>query len=193
MSFIDRSDWKCIHPCDAFSLVEVLVAVSIIVIALLGTTGGFNFVTRSIKKSSGFGEIQVAIDNDVARIKQITRVYTPCNEPRGEAPAQEDFPICGVSGPADITPDYYFPAGGQEDVNSFFDACGPASAGVHFTAAFIAAIDVRGDLPDEVTKNVEREDASDGGNHNVIVTYSSARLPYPRRIVVAPAASSWCP
>jgi prepilin-type N-terminal cleavage/methylation domain-containing protein len=174
-----------------FSLVEVLIAVVICLVAVMGTAAGFNLITQSIKKSSGFNEVQIAIDNDISRIRQISRTYTPCSDARGGVP--ESFPACGAASLADITSEYYFPVGSDGAIADFFDACGPADTGAHFTVAFQGLIDSTDGLPDDVSKSVEREDSADDNNHNFKITYSSPRIAHPREVVIAPVASSWCP
>ena len=174
-----------------FSLVEVLIAVVICIVAVMGTAGGFNLITQSIKKTSGFNEAQIAVDNDLSIIRQIARTYTPCVDARGDVP--ESFPACGASSPAAISSGYYFPVGSDGAIAGFFDACGPADSGQHFTVKFQELIEGLGNLPSDVTKSVEREDSSDPANHNFKVTYSSPQLAYTREVIIAPVASSWCP
>lgn len=190
-----RSRWlgeRCYPSASlGFSLVEVLVAIVICVVAVMGTAAGFSLITQSVKKSSGFNETQMAIDNDLSRIRQIARTYSPCVDSRGDVP--DSFPACGAASPADISSDYYFPVGSDGAIAKFFDACAPAQTGAHFTVKFQELIEAGSDLPDDVTKVVEREDSSDASNHNFVITYSSPRLAYPREVVIAPVASSWCP
>lgn len=181
-----------------FSLVEVLVAVVVLSIGVLGTVAGFNLITQSINRSTGYNQAQLAIDNDVTRIEQLARLYTPCEEPLGEVP--EAFPYCNglVDSPEAPGPNYYFPSGsgGEFDeaaAQAFAAACRSTNQSTHFVANLVTLIDEGGSLPENITRNVERQDPSDPKNPNIKVSYSSDQIPFGRTLLVAPFAYAWCP
>jgi type II secretory pathway pseudopilin PulG len=170
---------------SGFSLVEGLVAAVIVIVALAGTLTGFNLATSSIRRTSEVGGANLAIDNDISRIKNLAFLYTSCVVASGSVPA------AGACDVAPGTANYYFPAA-PANAQDFFDACRSNSAGSHITAAFVVAVSA---LPAPgsgvIRQNVVRDDPNDSSNHLVNISYT---LPSgaTRLVKVSPVVSAWC-
>ena len=106
---------------SGFSIVEGLVAAVIVVVALAGTLTGFNLTTSSIRRTSEVGGANLAVDNDISRIKNLSFLYTSCVVASGSVPAD------GACDVAPGTANYYFPSA-PANAQAFFDACRSDSA-----------------------------------------------------------------
>jgi prepilin-type N-terminal cleavage/methylation domain-containing protein len=171
-----------------FTLVEVMVAISVTLVALIGSAAAFNLITSSIKKTEGLTAANAAIDDDVARIKSLALDYTSCVEPTGSVPPDP--------GPCDVPrgqSKYYFPKDPSAvEQNKFLAACLAKDPASHITANFIDAIQ---DLPElrsgAVRKKPTRENGSDPSSHTVIIEYEVNGKTV-RSIKTSPVVSAWC-
>jgi prepilin-type N-terminal cleavage/methylation domain-containing protein len=181
-------------PASAgFSLTEALVAVVVLAIALVGSSGALRGISDLLGRSGQINAMNLAIDNDISEIMRLASLYTACLVPSGSVPAE------GQSCGAGITPDqaaYYFPVDpgvNEANITAFFAACNATSASSHITQGFITAI---GQLPavgaGVSRSSVAREAPGDAKNHNVIVRYTAPNSPMQRIIKVAPVVSAWC-
>lgn len=169
---------------QGFSLVEGLVAMVVLSAALIGTTAAFNLVTDSISGTGSRNNANLAIDNDIATIKQLSAQYTSCVNPLGSVLSSSG----GCSAPFS-TSEYYFPQG---PANSpiFLSAC--RGDGVqHITVNLISAINSRPAVGFGVDRRLAvREDASDPKNHSILVAYEGQGAS--RLVKIVPVVSAWC-
>ena len=182
----NRQDYlSCRH--GGITIVEVLVAAGILVIGVAGTVSAFNLATSFLGKSSTNNAANNAIDDDIARIRSLSYVYTSCVAPAGSIPAAG---TCDVNAGQSR---YYFPKSSlQSDINAFFAACRSTSASSHITAGFITAINGLSAVGSGVTRGTAtREAATDASNHNIIVSYTQNGAVV-RVLKVAPIVSAWC-
>jgi len=191
---------NCCSGCDksnGFTLVEVIVAATIIIVAVAGTLGGFNAFISASNQTQSKSEQQKMIDTDIAKISKLSQVYTACINPRGSVPAPSE--TCqGLTASSTVQMGdslYYFPPA-TSDQATFFSACSASDANNHITKNFIKAIDLlRPVSANGVTRQAAtRDDEDDASNHLVRVrwvqaTNTSNTL---RLIKVVPLVSAWC-
>jgi prepilin-type N-terminal cleavage/methylation domain-containing protein len=169
---------------QGFSLVEGLVAMVVLSVALIGTTAAFNLITSSIGGTGSRNSANLAIDNDIAGIKQLAANYTSCVYPLG--------PVTSATGEcsADIsTSEYYFP---EEPANweVFLRSCRGDDV-QHITVNLISAINARPAVAAGVVRqSAVREDVTDPKNHAIVVSYQGQGIS--RLVKVVPVVSAWC-
>jgi type II secretory pathway pseudopilin PulG len=172
------------HESQGFSLVEGLVAMVVLSAALIGTTAAFNLVTGSISGTGSRNNANLAIDNDIATIKQLAAEYTSCVEPLGSLPSSSGGCSAAIS-----TSEYYFHQD-PSDSEIFLSACRGDGA-QHITVNLISAINARPAVGFGVVRqSAVREDASDPKNHTILVAYEGQGAS--RLVKIVPVVSAWC-
>lgn len=179
---------------EGFSLVEVLVASVIISVAAVGALAAFNLVTQSITGTGLRADQSRRIDAQIDQISEIAEIYTACNTPSGEIPANPQT-ICGVGIPPRSS-FYYFPDYAvAANVDAFFVSCRSAAAASHITNNFIVAIN---NLPSPGVSISEpvaaRVAPTVPSNHLVQVSWvGDPGGQLLRQMQIRPVVSSWCP
>ena len=169
-----------------FTLVEAVMAAAVLAVVAILSINLFNSIIAYINKTDQLAKYNLMIDNDISRIKQAAQAYNACASPTGTVSTSG----CGVYGEANAY--YYFPdPANSADVSSFETACSSTSASTtpHITAAFIDLIKPQIDA--KISKSVQREDAANAENNNIVVTYTGPGG-ISRTIVVSPFLSFWC-
>lgn len=172
------------HVEGAFSLVEMVIAAALMVIATIGTVALFNYSISQNSSSRSQQEEQSAISEDLASIQVANDRYN-CNDVDNTESLS-----CSVSA-SDPGEDSYY-AAGPAPSSSFNDACLDGS----LIDTLLTAID---DIPAPsafgglgISRSVAKTPSSDGAYHRYTVTWSRSgtRL---RQITLVPTVAGWCP
>jgi prepilin-type N-terminal cleavage/methylation domain-containing protein len=186
-----------------FTLIEVIVAAVVMLVAMVGAISAFNLVTQSLRGTGLRADQSRRIDAQIAEISRLIEDYTACTTPAGAVPPSPFDPATACLGDTSSIVKgnsfYYFPdPSDASNVNAFFAACGSATASSHITANFIAAIDAIVPLPGVLDQGVARDSAarvnsSDASNSLVRITWRDSANRVIRQIQVVPLLSAWCP
>jgi Tfp pilus assembly protein PilV len=163
-----------------FSLVEMMIAAVLMVVATIGTVGMFNYGISQNSSSRGKQEEQSAISEDVADIQRINDRYTCSSE---EA--------CAVAS-SDPGEDSYYPEG-AEPSPSFNAACLDGTLLDNLidtieSTATPAAFRTLG-----ITRSVSASVSSDVRYNRYTVTWSNTAGTRLRQITLVPTVAGWCP
>lgn len=173
----------------AFTLVELLVATSLIAIIGSMTAIVMSSSNRSTFNSAAIATANASIDNDIAAIRSVAESYTCC--PGSCTSNATTINGSGTCSGSVGDSNYYFPQPGQTNsttaTTNFITACATA-AGI--TNGLISELPTTS-LPTGVTRT-----AVDGGDitaRRLVVTYTASTLGINRVVNIVPTVSSWCP
>lgn len=176
-------------PSNGFTIVELLIAIVIVVIAILGSAVAFNFAIKSTSQSADKVIIDSLIESDLAKLNAASANYTYCT-----GQYTWDGRLCGSASPGQQN--YYFP---------------PVSATISDVAAeaFRTDCDTGGMVADLITAinsgdaslgfsvaagglGLSRVAQAEGSAHRIKVSYSLNSTVY-RELALIPLAAGWCP
>jgi len=172
-SHLSRSD-------RGFSLVEMMIAAVLMVIATIGTVAMFNYGISQNSSSRGKQEEQSAISEDLAEIQVINDRYTCTDELN-----------CTVSG-MDPGEDAYHPTGTSPS-SQFNAAC---LDGTLIDQLITTIRDTT--MPSAfnglgISRSVNKSINSDGRYNRYTVTWSNSGGTRLRQITLVPTVAGWCP
>lgn len=197
-----RSRNHFVFRCEAFTLVELLVGFTMLLIVLGGATTLLMAANRALRNSELRNGREALVDADVATIRELGERYTCCPGTcttdiatiNGAASCAVDFP------PADTAKeDYYFPVNTQSAIDSFsltsYDSDGNVSAETGFCKDGTLVdnlVDTISGLPavPGVNRAVNVDDAL---THRIRITYTSVDPPINREVKIVPTVAAWCP
>lgn len=186
---------------NGFTIVELLVGLLLVSIAFTGSAMVLMSGNRSLQTARKEDRSEALIDDDAARMVELSTRLTCCDGTCTTTPSATFPPTTAGcfpgANPGDQ--DYYYPvinAGGSAPFLEDPDTGSCNNGGIG--DAMISEMNGAGNAPDAVftatglTRTAERVDATDGKNHLVRLTYSldseSRRVVY-----VLPPAAAWCP
>lgn len=164
-----------------FSLVEVVLAAALMVIAAVGSAVLFSFSSQQTLSSRSKQEQQSAISDDLAVIQRLNDHYNCTN---GGA-------ACAVA-PNDPGENGYYPTG--PNINTTFDdLCRKGG----LIANLITAINAQA-VPTAFTRlGISRQnpviDSSDLSSHRYSITWVDGSNRKLRQTTLAPTVANWCP
>jgi prepilin-type N-terminal cleavage/methylation domain-containing protein len=177
---------------SGFSLIEVLVSIAIIGVLVAGVASIFFGGNSALLRTRAANQLEEAVDQDLARIKDIAFRMTCCS---GTCTTES-----GLASPCSIDPlsspltfyapgkqNYYFPDPVLDTtssaITSFTNKCN--SGGL--TSELIALIG-EGSLPGGVSREFNTTQAA---SHRLTVSYIGGGQS--RSYTVVPTVSAWCP
>jgi type II secretory pathway pseudopilin PulG len=178
-----------ITPFNGFTIVELLMAIVIVVIAILGSAVTFNFAVKSTTQSADKVKIDSLIESDLAKLNAASVNYTYCT-----GQYTWDGRLCGSASPGQQN--YYFPpvttSSSDADAVAFDSDCKSGA----MTADLITAIN-GGDASLGFSAaagglGLSRVAQAEGSAHRIKVTYSLNSNVY-RELALIPLAAGWCP
>jgi prepilin-type N-terminal cleavage/methylation domain-containing protein len=180
---------------DGFTLVEILVASVVLVVAISGAALAFMSANKISFFGSARSQVESAIDQDLANIKDAAYRYTYCSG---------DYTITGdaCNSVAPGQEDYYFPdsVAHQARAEEFEDDCRDGSLSDDLIAAINGGSSSLALSSTATTLGVSRDPAvlnstvgTPGENsHDIRITYNQNGAVV-RRVLVTPTAAAWCP
>jgi prepilin-type N-terminal cleavage/methylation domain-containing protein len=190
---------------EGFSLVELLVGMVLVAIASAGSALVLISSNNTLQTARTNDRSEALIDDDVARMQELSTRLTCCSGACTTTPATVPSPATAVclTGASPGDKGYYYPVINAGESAPFLE--NPATAtppglcnNGGIGNAMVTAMNASGNAPDAdftaagLSRTPARVDAADGRNHLVRVTYSSGLVS--RRVVyVLPPAASWCP
>jgi prepilin-type N-terminal cleavage/methylation domain-containing protein len=187
---------------NGFTIVELLVGLLLISIAFTGSAMVLMSGNRSLQTARMDDRSEALIDDDVARMNELSTRLTCCDgtcttSPSANIPPPTDG--CLPANPGDQ--EYYYPVIKPSVVGLIPFLEDPATGQCNnggIGDAMISEMNSDGNAPDAdftatgLSRTAERVDSSDDKNHLVRLTYSldseSRRVVY-----VLPPAAAWCP
>lgn len=176
----------CYKKQDAFSLAEVLVAITAFAISVTGALSLYTFSTNNIKKSTSQGELNDLVDIDIARARQINENLV-CNTG-----------ACSIS--TSTTKDSYFPSVTTAGATSselaniiFFNSKCISPSG--FSAALLT---LPGGIPNgpvvSAGSRISRQMIQEPTGHRYTLVYTETSSgKFLRQTTLVPTTVSWCP
>ena len=182
-------------PKDGFTLVEILVASVVLVVAITGAAFAFMSSNKLSFAGSARSQVESAIDRDLANIKDAAYRYTYCS---GDYTITGD--ACNSVEPGQE--DYYFPDSVahptraedfEEDCRdgSLSDDLIAAINGGSTSLALGSAATALGISRDPAVLN-STIGAQGENSHDIRITYNHNGAVV-RRVLVTPTAAAWCP
>lgn len=179
------------HPGSAdqakgFSLVELLLAITIFATAAAVTATTFGGTATMLKNSKENNELGGLIDRDIAYIMKSNERLT-CAEN-----------TCTISS-ADTTKNSYFPnvassgtvsSAEQANITFFNNLCTATNTGNGFVAQLKTLVDNPSDT--RITRTITAA-SENSPNHLYTVTYSTSSGKFLRQIHLNPTTVAWCP
>jgi prepilin-type N-terminal cleavage/methylation domain-containing protein len=184
-----RSDQRFIGV-RGFSLVEILVSIAILGVLGAGVTIIFTGGNTALIGTRSTNQLEEAVDQDLARIKDIAFRMTCCS---GSCTTES-----GRTSPCSIDPstntfyppgkqNYYFPDStldvGETAINAFTAKCNNGT----LVTDLISLIG-NANLPSGISRQFITSDAA---SHRLTVTYSGATTS--RSYTLVPTLAAWCP
>jgi type II secretory pathway pseudopilin PulG len=163
-----------------FSLVEMMIAAVLMVVATIGTVAMFNYGISQNSSSRGKQEEQSAISEDLAEIQVMNDRYTCTDEQN-----------CAVSS-SDPNENGYYPAGPNPSP-TFNDACldGTLIDNLINTIREAATPGAFNSLG--ISRTVSKTVNSDGRYNRYTVTWNNRGGTRLRQISLVPTVAGWCP
>jgi len=163
-----------------FSLVEMMIAAVLMVIATIGTVSLFNYGITQNSSSRGKQEEQSAISEDVAVIQRINDRYT-CTSEKACAVASSDP---GENG--------YYPTGPNPS-SPFNAACLNGTLLNNLTTTITTTATPTAFTSLGITRSVSASVSSDGRYNRYTVTWRNRTGTRLRQITLVPTVAGWCP
>lgn len=163
-----------------FSLVEMMMAAVLMVIASIGTVAMFNYGISQNSSSRGKQEEQSAISEDLADIQVMNDRYTCTNEQ-----------LCAVIS-SDPGENGYHPAGTIPST-PFRDACLNGSLLSNLITKINATATPRAFTSLGISRAVSQSVSSDGNYNRYTITWSKTGGTRLRQITLVPTVAGWCP
>lgn len=178
-----------------FTLIEILVATVVIAVAAIGTATTLMSTNRISLDSASRSQVESAIDEDVANIREAAYNYTYCSGAYTITGA-----TCNSVGPGQE--DYYFPDSVAQPTwaTDFADDCNDGT----LSNALISAINGGSSSLNlssaasglGITRSTAVLDSTAGSNgeksHDIRITYNYDGA-VARRVLITPTAAAWCP
>jgi len=168
------------QKAGGFSLVEMMIAAVLMVVATIGTVGMFNYSISQNSSSRGKQEEQSAISEDLAEIQVINDRYTCSNETS-----------CSVSG-SDPGENGYHPAGTSPST-SFNAACLNGTLLDNLIATITATATPSAFSRLGISRTVTRTVNSESRYNRYTVTWAKTGGTRLRQITLVPTVAGWCP
>jgi len=171
------------HPTTqtrGFSLVEMMIAAVLMVIATIGTVSLFNYGISQNSSSRGKQEEQSAISEDVADIQRINDRYTCSNEQ-----------ACAVSS-SDPGENSYYPTGPNPS-SPFNAACLDGTLLNNLISTITTTATPSAFTRLGITRSVSTSASSDGRYNRYTVTWRNRAGTRLRQITLVPTVAGWCP
>lgn len=186
--------WRPAKPEAGFTLMEILVGVTLLALVSAGTAILITVANRDLTVSTSQASTQAAIDSDISRARKLAEDYTCCpgscttNVSTINTARSNGRCVGNVN---DST--YYFPQQNTSqfpDVDTFVNACANGT----LTANLITAMQQLGTL-NNVTRSVAVDDSSDPTSHRIRITYSGSgnSQGISRVVKLVPTVAAWCP
>ena len=177
-----------VYRGEGFSIVEILIAISIVLVAILGSSLAFNFAVQSTSKSSDRVKLDSLIEADFARLNAASNNYTFCT-----GGYTWDGRACGSATPGQQN--YYFPPTtsiSTVSADQFSSDCNDGT----MTDSLVDAINgddaSLGLSQAAIDQGIERQAVPDGTSHRIKIAYSIDSSSY-RELAIVPLAAGWCP
>lgn len=164
---------------DGFSLVEMVIAAALMVIATIGGVAMFNYSITQNQSSRGKQEEQAAISEDLAAIQVANDRYS-CSDPDA----------CAVSS-SDPGEDSYYAAGAAPSA-TFNAACLDGTLIDNLITAINAQSAPSAFSPLGISRSVAKTPSSAANYHRYTVTWSKGSTPL-RQMTLVPTVAGWCP
>ncbi|KMM16875.1 hypothetical protein SYNGFB01_08060 [Synechococcus sp. GFB01] len=177
---------------SGFTLVEVLAASVVLVISLAGALVAFNLISQSVQGTGIRADQNRLIDQDIARISDLSERFTSCANPQGSVPAT----ACTGTNVQTGNSFYYHPAVGNPndastwtDANTFATACTSGTLRDNFITVIGGQQDLAGNVRRLATQAVAgstklvRLTWVDQSNGNRVL----------RQLDTAPVVAGFCP
>jgi Tfp pilus assembly protein PilV len=163
-----------------FSLIEMMIAALLMVIATIGTVAMFNYGIRQNSSSRGKQEEQSAISEDLAELQMMNDRYT-CR----------DEQACAVSN-NDPGEDYYHPAGTSPS-SSFNAACLNGTLLDNLITAITTTATPNAFSRLGISRTANKSVNSEGRYNRYTVTWTKSGGTRLRQITLVPTVAGWCP
>lgn len=180
---------------DGFTLIEVMIASIVVLVAAVGAATALMSSNKIALNSSSRSQVESAIDQDVANLKDAAYDYTYCSGSYTFSGA-----TCNSVGPGQE--DYYFPNSVTQLAwaDTFTAACNAGTlsnaliTAINGGASSLALSSVATNLG--ITRDSAVLDNTAGASgeksHDIRITYNYKGVVV-RRVLVSPAAAAWCP
>lgn len=173
---------------SGFTLVELLIAIIVVLVAIIGSAAAFNFAVRSMSSSSDKVKLDSLVEADLAKLNLAASRYTYCS---GEY--TWDGSVCGSSAPG--SQNYYFPptsSSSSANADQFVADCADKSMTDDLVGA-IQSSDASLQLNQDAARlGLSRSAAKEGDSHRIKVQYSIGSSVY-RESAILPLVAGWCP
>lgn len=163
-----------------FSLVEMMIAAVLMVIATIGTVAMFNYGISQNSSSRGKQEEQSAISEDLAELQVMNDRYTCSNDNS-----------CAVSS-NDPGENGYHPAGTSPS-SSFNAACLNGTLLDNLITAITTTATPRAFSQLGISRTASKTVNSDGRYNRYTITWSKTGGTRLRQITLVPTVAGWCP
>jgi type II secretory pathway pseudopilin PulG len=171
---------RSMQQAGGFSLVEMMIAAVLMVIATIGTVGMFNYGISQNSSSRGKQEEQSAISEDVADIQRINDRYTCSNEQS-----------CAVA-TNDPGENSYYPTGPSPS-SPFNTACLKGTLLDNLIDTITTTPTPTAFSRLGISRSVSVSIPSDGRYNRYTVTWSNRAGTRLRQITLVPTVAGWCP
>jgi Tfp pilus assembly protein PilV len=163
-----------------FSLVEMMIAAVLMVIATIGTVAMFNYGISQNSSSRGKQEEQSAISEDLADIQVMNDRYT-CR----------DEQACAVDS-RDPGEDYYHPTGTSPS-SSFNEACLNGTLLDNLITAITTTATPSAFSRLGISRTASKTVNSEGRYNRYTITWTKTGGTRLRQITLVPTVAGWCP
>ena len=188
---------RTLFSSSGFSLVEVVIAASLLGLVISISATMFSISNRSTRQSGTAANTLAAIDTDISKIKEVAETLTCCpgscttNQTTINT-AKTNGKCANPSNPGDSS--YYFPLQ-SADVTTFSNACNATTAANDsISQSFISSINAL-PLPSGISNRAATIDEI--STHRVTVSYSGSTGAggsfANRTIKIVPTVANWCP
>lgn len=166
---------------QGFSIVEVVLAAALMVIAAVGSALLFNLSSQQTLSSRGKQEQQSAISGDLAKILQMNDRYSCSNGATD----------CAVS-PSDPGESGYYPSGSSNDT-TFNNLCVNGGLITNLIAEIQSEVVPTAFTKLGITRQAPVVDSSDLSSHRYTITWFDSSNRKLRQTTLVPTVANWCP
>jgi len=174
-----------------FTLVEILVATVILIVATTGITSAINFSNRSTILTEASSRDSAAIDTNVSEILGLAERFTCCSgtcTSDATAISAAGAKCTGTFGDAN----YYFPSilpANQADLSNFLSRCQATTS--NLVTPLITEITAAIAAPPGITRTIIADSDLPATTHTIRITYTGNNIS--RVVKIVPTVAVWCP
>jgi type II secretory pathway pseudopilin PulG len=181
---------SCVEPTAGFSLVEALVASTILVTVVGAAALVWNSTNSMTARNTKTTRMEGLINNDLANLREAADFYTY----RSGSYTWNGSTQAGASA---RTQNYYFPnatSTSAVDAEKFRSDCNSGTMINTLLAAINGTDPSLGLSSDATALGIQRTVVvDDASSHRLRVEYSGSNLSETRRVLIVPTAAAWCP